>query len=345
MEEAAPVERLFADIPQVNTVYAWDSSKQHWLFASPHVANGTLRTLVPGMGLRLSLAGDARFEWRRSRGAYTNQTPLRPGWNLVAWQGLDHVPSPVALRQVRQAVTVAIARDALQAQWLRADPSEPTDSWTILELSHGDALWIHAETSVDWRQLTGERPRFLFVGEPSEHAQTKATNDLQSIREFYAKKLGGVISGFDVLASDSPPNIRDWRRRSTGSGTSGHYCGYYLTHISYAIECGVHVLAHEYFHALQRAAQSERQVPVRPPVWLIEGSADYAANLYHDLSNPGSFENRMRVVWDHVGSHNRPLTDRMVDTRYVSGMAATALLVERAGAGSILEFFNRSADA
>ncbi len=204
VEEAAPIERLFADIPQVNTVYAWDSSKQHWLFASPHVANGTLRTLVPGMGLRLSLAGDARFEWRRSRGAYTDQTPLRPGWNLVAWQGLDHVPSPVALRQVRQAVRVAIARDALQAQWLRADPSEPTDSWTILELSHGDALWIHAETSVNWRQLTGERPRFLFVGEPSEHAQTKATNDLQSIREFYAKKLGGVISA----SMCSPPAVR-----------------------------------------------------------------------------------------------------------------------------------------
>ena len=53
----------------------------------------------------------------------------------------------------------------------------------------------------------------------------------------------------------------------------------------------------------------------------------------------------MQLVWDHVGSHNRPLTDQMVDTRYVSGMAATALLVERAGAGSILEFFNRSADA
>ena len=345
VEEAAPVEHLFADIPRLDTVFAWDSSKQRWLFASPHVGTGTLRTLVPGMGLRLALAGEEPIEWRRSRGAYTDQTPLRPGWNLVAWQGLDRVPSPVALRQVRRAVTVAIAWDARQAQWLRAEPSEPTDSWTILELSHGDALWLHAESSVEWRQLTGERPRFLWVGEPSEQAQTKATNDLQSIRERYAKTFGGVTSGFDVLVSDSRATSRDWQRRATGRGRSSSACGYYGAHISYTIECGVHVLAHEYFHALQWAAQGERQVLVRPPVWLVEGSAQYAAYLQSDLSSPGTFERRMRLVWEHVRSHNRPLTDQRRDTRYVSGTAATVLLVDRAGTGSILEFFNRSADA
>ena len=345
VEEAAPVEHLFASVPRLDTVFAWDSSKQRWLFASPHVGTGNLRTLVPGMGLRLALAGDAPLEWRRSRGAYIDQTPLRPGWNFVAWQGLDHVPSTVALRQVRRAVTVAIAWDARQAQWLRATPNEPTDDWTILELSHGDALWVHAETSVEWRQLTGERPRFLFVGEPSEQAQTKATNDLQAIREWYAKAFGGVVSGIDVIVSDSRATSRDWQRRANGLGISRLDCGYHETHISYTIECGVYVLAHEYFHALQRATRGERQVPVRPPLWLVEGSAEYAAYLRRDLSHPGAFEGRMQLVWEHVGSHSRPLTDKMEDTTYMSGMAATALLVARAGPGSILEYFNRAAEA
>ena len=46
-----------------------------------------------------------------------------------------------------------------------------------------------------------------------------------------------------------------------------------------------------------------------------------------------------------MGNHQRPLTDHESDTWYVSGMAATALLVEQAGTGSILEYFHRAARA
>ena len=108
VEEATPVERLFEAVPQIERAYAWDSLDQRWLVAFPRAGLGNLRTLLPGMGLRVVVSGDVAVEWKRPRGEYVDQTPIRPGWNLVAWQGLDHVPSPVALRQVRAAVDLAI---------------------------------------------------------------------------------------------------------------------------------------------------------------------------------------------------------------------------------------------
>ena len=86
---------------------------------------------------------------------------------------------------------------------MRAETGVSTEEWTLLELLHGDALWISSETSIVWRQLTGERPRVHFLGTPTAEARTKAVEDLQSMREWYAVTFGGVASALDVLVADT----------------------------------------------------------------------------------------------------------------------------------------------
>lgn len=90
------VDALFADIPELEAVYAWDAKAQHFTVAYrdlPDGASGNLTTLIPGMGLWLAVAGSEpvpldprcfRRRNRRSRSPARGLDPRRvggPGWH------------------------------------------------------------------------------------------------------------------------------------------------------------------------------------------------------------------------------------------------------------------------
>ena len=84
--EATPVSQLFNEIPQLESVWAWDAELRDWIVAGRVAPEwlGSLGRVSAGMGLRMQLGGDESFLWQRSTEPTQGLVKLRTGWNLVA---------------------------------------------------------------------------------------------------------------------------------------------------------------------------------------------------------------------------------------------------------------------
>ena len=93
--EPASVSQLFREIPQLESVWAWDTELDDWTVAGRNTPQwlGGLGHVTAGMGLRLVLGGEESFLWQRSTEPTRGLVELRTGWNLVAWSGADDTPS------------------------------------------------------------------------------------------------------------------------------------------------------------------------------------------------------------------------------------------------------------
>ena len=307
---------------------------------------GELQSLFPGMGLWLRVGGDTEFEWSRSRGPYVNRTQLVASGNFVAWQALDGVPAAVGLRQIRDVAMTVQTWDAAQQHWRVAVPAQPTSQWSLEEFNHGDAVWIQADASVEWRQLTGESPRVIFVVNVSAELRERTLADLESIRETFATIFGGVVSGQSVFVFADTDTQIAWRQEVYGSARQRESCGSALAGTVYAtLTCGPEVLAHEYFHALQAVSRlSEEAFGGGSVHWMQEGAAQYAAYLWWDRHEPGRFANYMRFARDWFEDDGRPL--RSVSSafgahHYHGGALAVSMLVEDVGSWAVLDYVRR----
>ena len=100
--EPTPVSQLFREIPQLESVWAWDAELRDWIVASRGAPEwlGGLRFVWTGMGLRLVLGGEEPFVWQRSTEPIRGLVKLRTGWNLVAWSGADRTSINDALKGI-----------------------------------------------------------------------------------------------------------------------------------------------------------------------------------------------------------------------------------------------------
>jgi len=118
------------------------------------------------------------------------------------------------------------------------------------------------------------------------------------------------------------------------------------------VECSTpYVIAHEYYHLLQREVRGSEWVP-NAPTWLFEGSADYAALGYttHGVALGVSsredvmleLARRAESVAEQVGLH-LPAQDlaagALERSPYTVGQFAVRMLAERVGERAILRAF------
>ena len=204
--EATPVSQLFDEIPQLESIWAWDAELRDWVVAGRGAPEwlGGLGRVWTGMGLRLVLRGEEPFVWQRSTEPTRGLVKLRTGWNLVAWSGADQTPIDDAVKGIGWSLrTVRRWHSATQdwTTWTSPERSAQLiaaanvdqgadDNSEMPGIRRGEALWIEVARAVNWLQPTDILPRLVFPGGASAQLQARVRQDLKATLAFYRTQYG-----------------------------------------------------------------------------------------------------------------------------------------------------------
>lgn len=349
----ALVGDLFAAVPEIEAVWAWDAPGRRWRVASPRVPETfhSLRTLTPGMGLLIQLGGDHPVEWTRSAVPARGLVQLRPGPNLVAWAG----PDDSEITWLSKGIGISLVSAGLPSSgatgWSLYDPADAATAETFPAINRGDALWVTSSRNINWLQPTGVLPKLEFPGGASRSFRDDARNALERTLEFYAD-LYAIQADFAYLtvyiskdreaynaATGRSMSREDWEIAQAGPNFI------LIPILQNPVDASVprHVLSHEYFHVLQLHSAFDDSGhpflsgPAQMPTWLIEGSAERMAARHVDADGVGDWEWFYAHALRDVRSGSASLESSL--SAYVWGAVAFELLAQRAGENAIIEFF------
>ena len=262
---------LFAAIPALNFIVAWDGGAQRyrWVWRAS-LGQQALLWIQGGRGLALHIGGEAAVEWRRPAAEGVVLLPLRAGNNLVTWGGLDGTPIEEALDWLGDAVVGASRWNADAGASERYRPGAPPSANTLRTLNHGDALWVQLTEDASWWQSGTERIEFVLEGDVrlTEEQESEYRRELAHVQAFFLERYG-----------IEPPEFSVHFRLGSGHGASA---GGGRINVFWPADDPPEGVpwSHEYFHLLQSAVRQGEQGARGSPAWLIEGSATYAAHLY-----------------------------------------------------------------
>lgn len=243
---AADVEDIF-EISQIEAVYAWDADTQSFRSAL-RIGDeilGDLRQLTPGMGLWLSIAGDAPVTWVRPLVRSATVTRLSPGWNLVVWAGEDR----------------ALAREVLADFDDILDAAADGEGRALRRLTTGEPFWL--DLSAGGRELDHlyEPPQFEFTGNVAREKQDEVRAHVDDVVAYYFQRLGFRASGVTVRYGEFLcPGFLQAASSATARGCFDEFANGYARAIQDHLTGGA----------------------VEPPPWFRAGHADFWTALYAD---------------------------------------------------------------
>ena len=328
----ADVEAVFSSLPSLLTVYAWDADEQRFIgaFLDGPDTRGDLTTLTPGMGLFLYLAGEDRVEWTRPHVPESLRVSLVPGWNLVAWSGIDNTLLADSLAPLGSSVS---------GSWLwnaEAGRAEAGDRGAD-RLKRGEALWLDVSRELRWRQVDAA-VSLEFIGEFNEEERTVATGFVEDAIDFFAHRFEIVVPADLTIQLDAywaaGCYYRSGARTISLGGALSAHGGCLLT------------MPHEYTHAVQHYLSTRTPdgrwgrvggLSHAGPTWLLEGVATHVGALYDDYHGTVPFSEHLSAIREAGGSHPSLLQDRPV--HYGVGALAVMQLIERASEDALFDFY------
>ena len=369
--EATPVSQLFNEIPQLESIWAWDAELRDWIVAGRGAPEwlGGLGRVTAGMGLRMHLGGNEPFDWRRSTEPTRGLVKLRTGWNLAAWSGADQTPIDDALKGIGWSLRAVHRWNPTTQQWsIWASPERTaqliaasstdreTDDSETPAIRRGEALWINVARAVNWLQPTGILPRLVFPGGASDELQARVRGDLQATLAFYRDQYGiqadpdftvyipkNIDALIAALEADGSSHSAVWvRARYTHVAEGWGGASSVMLSQRWWMEderSARYTLTHEYTHTLQQQIGTATAAE-----WLVEGTAEWTADEHRALDQ----EQRL----DDVGGYRELRITSETPTlrrtergdaqwQYVLGWLATDRLFAQQSTDSWLEFWRR----
>ena len=379
--ETASVSQLFDEIPQLESVWAWDAELDDWIVAGRNAPEwlGGLGRVTAGMGLRFVLGGEEPFLWQRPTEPTRGLAKLRTGWNLVAWSGADGAPIEQVAKGIGWSLRELRRWNAANQQWeIWTSPERSTqliatnatdqaatdEEAEPITVRRGEALWVNTARSVNWLQPTDILPRLIFPGGASDALQARVREDMESVLAFYGRQYGiqaepdftvYVAKDADALIQaykDDGEEIDDAeaaRIRARWDRVAGWGGGEIMVKqtkwpedlSTSDIARGRYLLTHEYFHILQDQLSDSWASQ-----WLVEGTADWVEGGHQVLDG----EQTLEALREREQSELSPRTPtlRSAESKnarweYTLGWLAIDHLTEAAGGGSYIEFWRRLA--
>ena len=376
--QATPPAELFAQIPEAVLIYTWDASELRFRFSLP-AGLGSLKELVPGMGLVVRIGGPDGVSWRRPTTQLRRQVPLEAGWNLLAWSGADDTELSV-LRQHIPGVRNLIAGPGVR------------------RLETGDAVWVETTQAGRWVQDQTVVPLTLLPGVESSRVRQRAAEDVLRTTEFFDEHFGLAVPGMtfylpidceSLVEASLPRHVAEHQATcgSVGLYAAGGWAGpdYVVAMLFPGVDwydpannpgkSNFELFVHEYTHSLQ--SQLRAGGSSRGPAWLIEGMADWLAkwselnalrkgepiwgitstrlvarppwDARQGLIGEGTWDAE-RESWRRVLFDSRTPSLRSTEVygelggiEYELGIEAVELLVQRAGVRSLFDFWRNLA--
>ena len=379
--ETASVSQLFNEIPQLESVWAWDAELDDWIVAGRAAPEwlGGLGRVTAGMGLRFVLGGEESFLWQRPTEPTRGLVKLRTGWNLVAWSGADGAPIEQVAKGIGWSLRELRRWNAANQQWTTWTSPErsaqliatnATDQGATDEeakpptVRRGEALWVNTTRSVNWLQPTNILPRLVFPGGASDELQARVREDLEAVLAFYGQQYGiqadpnfTIYVAKDVEAliqaqKDDGDEIDDaeaariralWNRvAGWGGGEIVVKQASWPEDLSTSeISWGRYTLTHEYFHILQDQLSDSWASQ-----WLVEGTADWVEGGHQVLDGEQMLEDLRERELSELSPRTPTLRSAEQDNatwQYTLGWLAIDRLTTAAGSGSYIEFWRRLA--
>ena len=323
--ESTSTSQLFREIPQLETIWAWDAELDDWIVAGRGAPEwlGGLGRVRAGMGLRLILGGEEPFVWERSTEPTSGLVELRTGWNLVAWSGANGAPLEQVAKGIGWSLRELRRWDAANQQWAvwtspersaqliaasAADQGASGEEAEPVTVRRGEALWVNVARSVNWLQPTDILPRLVFPGGASDELQARVREDLEAVLSFYGQQYGiqaepdftiYVAKDADALiqaqkddgdeidaAGDASIRAR-WDRSGgwAGGNVVVKQASWREDLSTSDIAWARYTLTHEYFHILQRQLSDGRAGQ-----WLVEGTASWAEDDHQTIDGSSMWE-------------------------------------------------------
>lgn len=350
IHEAAPAAELFGQLDELNLIHdGGERSLRRGASDDP----ADLQTLEPGRGYWLYLDSEQPIDWTRAAEPVTRRFQLEPGEQLVAWTGPSDRSISDVLWGLREYASTAgrwIAAEQRYAGWVSSANLGAPDAPAI---GRGEALWVELDRAVEWLHPSGELPELQFAGGLSHLPRLyrdMVEADLRFVVERYAATFGIEVptdrvrllvpTTHDEVARLRGPagDAKAWAvlPRTPGDVSQIVVPWYFWDHTddpdSDPPEFRRGILAHEYFHVLQYELAGASRSSV--PGWLSEGTAIWA-----DISSSGRDRPEIDDLHTSTGvldlqAHHQPFVPN-----HDLGVLAVALLIERAGVQSIVDFW------
>ncbi len=379
--EPTSTSQLFDEIPQLESIWAWDAELDDWIVAGRDAPEwvGGLGRVRAGTGLRLVLGGEESFLWQRSTEPTSGLVELRTGWNLVAWSGADGAPIEQVAKGIGWSLRELRRWNAANQHWTTwisperstqliatsaADRGATDEETEPVTVRRGEALWVNTARSVNWLQPTDILPRLVFPGGASDELQARVREDLEAVLAFFGQQYGiQADPGFTVyVAKDVDALIQaqkdDGDEIDVAGAASirarwdrvGGWAGENVVvkqnswpeDLSNSdISWARYVLTHEYFHILQSQLSDGLASQ-----WLVEGTATWAEDDHQAIDGSSVWEDaredRVSAVTESTPSLRSTESDNAA-WEYTLGWLAVDRLTEAAGGGSHIEFWRRLA--
>ena len=361
LTESADPQALFDEIPQLETIWTWHTLDQRWQAAARDVPSNlwTLYRLVPGMGLRLQIAGNAPVNWQRSLVPASGKVELQPGNNFVAWAGRDGWDVNQLAKGIGRQLQEIHRRNPSTGQhdtiWPVAEGAEPAT------VARGAALWVKMPRSIVWLQPTDIMMRLVFLGGVPENVQVTVRRSLRNTLDYFAAQHGIQADTMErAIYMSMEQDALEQRLKAEGIlkigqdispvWLRGAWAGDRVIGINatYHIEypAGLQgLLTHEYFHWVQRDLRNRDDHHDHEGLWAKEGSANYASWDQEVASG--------KRTWPEIASaqqwyiHNTPRlssTERGNDQfEYILGSRALLRLVEQSRPSAWADFYRELA--
>ena len=376
--EPTSTSQLFDEIPQLESIWAWDAELDDWIIAGRGAPEwlGGLGRVWAGTGLRLVLGGEEPFLWQRSTEPTSGLVKLRTGWNLVAWSGADGAPIEQVAKGIGWSLRELRRWDAANQQWTTwtspersaqliaasaADQGATDEETEPVTVRRGEALWVNTARSINWLQPTDILPRLVFPGGASDELQARVREDLESVLAFYGQQYG--IQAEPDFTVYIPKDVEALIQAQKDDGyeiDAAHIRAQWNLHGGWGgeeimvkqtlwpgglptseIARARYVLTHEYFHVLQ-GQLSHRGASQ----WLVEGTATWAAGDHQVIDGLHTWEGAREGTLSNITEDTPSLRSTESNNaawQYTLGWLATDRLTEAAGGGSYIEFWRRLA--
>lgn len=351
----APVGDLFAVVPEIEAVWAWDARRSRWRVASPRAPESlhSLFTLTPGMGLLVQIGGDQPVEWARSAVPARGLVQLRPGPNLVAWSGPDDSEISWWSKGVGISLVSAGVPSGGESGWSLYDPEDAATAEAFPAINRGYALWVTSSRNINWLQPTGVLPKIEFLGGASQSFRDNARANLESVLEFYADNYAtqADFAAFTVYLPKNTESLIDadlefWADRWENTADAGWaHSGAIVARRSGALGFDQEhslttTLIHEYFHVLQQQFSELYGIPN----WIVEGTATWMQWRHADVQRFNALAQLLGADQAARLARSRRASLESSQFPYKDGAVASELLAQHAGGDALIEFWRLPAD-
>ena len=354
--EPTPATALFGNIPNLDSIRAWDANGRYWTEVTRN-GPGSIRTVYPGMGLRLQLSGGAPMNWEHPDAPAAGLVELYFGDNLISWAG----PNDAAIADVVKGIGTSFVEARMwNAEEQRFHVYSTTDTELAEDfplVNRGDALWIKVSRRTNWLQPAGTMPTVRLLGSTSASVERKVTEALEKSIAFFADQFGiqPDLSDVEYLVPSSvnalinhfknsdhgcdescEATYRDlWDR--AGGWAGGDVVVKQSFYSCYDCDAGT-ITTHELFHVVQH----QLGITHGGTTWLTEGTASWSeSQQFASIGQTGQYRSRVQSARQRTASGPSLKSTEVTNQtwQYQMGEVAVDMLVSGAGVDAPVEFY------